>query len=101
LLRQASEEKYAATLNNLQAELYRYKHQLEDAARKIALYKKQAALAETTYELTVQSFASGKGELGDVLQVQRQLLDYRLKTAEAIATYNTMVANIQKLTTEF
>jgi outer membrane protein TolC len=99
LLRQASEEKYAGTLNNLQSELFQYKHQLEDAARKIALYKKQAALAGTTYDLSVQAFASGKGELSDVLQVQRQLLDYQLKTVEAIAAYNTMVANIQKLTT--
>jgi outer membrane protein TolC len=100
LLRQASEEKYTGTLNNLQSELYRYKHQLEDAARKIALYKKQSKLAQTTYDLSVQAFASGKGELSDALQVQRQLLDYQLKTAESIAAYNTMVANIQKLTTK-
>ncbi|MDR3217736.1 MAG: TolC family protein [Dysgonamonadaceae bacterium] len=97
LLRQASEEKYADTFNRLQAELYRDKHLLDDAVRKIALYKKQSALALTTCELVIQEFASGKSELSDVIQVQRQLLDYRLKEAEAIATYNTMVANIQKL----
>jgi outer membrane protein TolC len=98
LLRQASEERYAGTFNSLQTELYRDKHQLDDAARKIALYKKQAELARTTYELVVQEFAGGKSELGAVIQVQRQLLDYRLKESEAIAGYNTMVANIQKLT---
>jgi outer membrane protein TolC len=98
LLQQASEERYAGTFNSLQTELYQYKHQLEDAARKIALYKKQSDLARTTYELVVQEFASGKSELGDVIQVQRQLLDYRLKESDAIADYNIMVANIQKLT---
>jgi outer membrane protein TolC len=97
LLRQANEEKYADTFNRLQAELYRYKHQLDDAVRKIRLYKKQAGLARTTCELVIQEFASGKSELSDVIQVQRQLLDYRLKETEAIAAYNTMVANIQKL----
>ncbi|GHT07892.1 transporter [Bacteroidia bacterium] len=100
LLRQAGEERFAGTFNNLQTELYQYKHQLDDAARKITLYKKQSDLARTTYELVVQEFASGKSELGDAIQVQRQLLDYRLKESEATANYNIMVANIQKLTTE-
>jgi outer membrane protein TolC len=54
-------------------------------------------LAQSAYNLTVQEFVTGKGDLTNVIQVQRQLLDYNLKTAEAIAAYNTMVANIQKL----
>ncbi|KAA6308849.1 hypothetical protein EZS27_039558, partial [termite gut metagenome] len=33
----------------------------------------------------------------NVIQVQRQLLDYQLKSAEATADYNTMVASIHKL----
>jgi outer membrane protein TolC len=98
LLHRASEEKYVATVNSLQAEWYQYKHQLNDASLKIALYRKQAGLVRTTYDLLLQSFASGKSELGELLQVQRQLLDYRLKEAEAIAAYNTALATIQKLT---
>lgn len=94
---QASQEKYTNTLNTLEAELYRTKHQLDDASRKIALYKKQSNLAQTTYNLVVQEFISGKSDLTNVIQVQRQLLDYQLKGAEAIAGYNTMVAAIQKL----
>ncbi|PXV66764.1 outer membrane efflux protein [Dysgonomonas alginatilytica] len=94
---QASREKYTNTLNTLEAELYKTKHQLDDASRKIALYKKQSNLAQTTYNLVVQEFISGKSDLTNVIQVQRQLLDYQLKGAEAIANYNTMVAAIQKL----
>jgi outer membrane protein TolC len=97
LLRQASEEKYAGTLNALQSDVYLYKHRLDDASRRITLYRKQAALARTAYNLMVQEFASGKSELGEVIQVQRQLLDYRLKEAEAIADYNITVASLQKL----
>jgi outer membrane protein TolC len=100
LLRQAGEEKYTDTFNRLQAELYRYKHQLDDAARKIALYQKQSEIARTTYDLIVQEFASGKSDLSDAIQIQRQLLDYQLKESESIANFNTMVANIQKLTTD-
>jgi outer membrane protein TolC len=97
LLQQASRDKQANTLNMLEAELYRSKHNLDDAARKISLYQKQTELAQSAYNLTVQEFATGKGDLTNVIQVQRQLLDYELKTAEATAVYNTMVANIQKL----
>ncbi len=96
-LQQASREKYANTLNMLEVELYRTKHQLDNAARKIALYQKQSELAQSTYELTVQEFISGVSDLSNAIQVQRQLLDYKLKTVESIADYNIMAANIQKL----
>ncbi|KAA6320945.1 hypothetical protein EZS27_029344 [termite gut metagenome] len=94
---QESQEKYINTLRTLEAELYKTTHLLDDASRKIALYKKQSELAQTTYHLIVQEFISGKSDLTNVIQVQRQLLDYQLKTAEAIADYNVMAASIQKL----
>jgi outer membrane protein TolC len=100
-LQQATREKYINTQNMLEAELYRTKHQLDDAVRRISLYRKQTELAQTTYNLIIQEFASGKSDLSNVIQVQRQLLDYELKTAEAIADYNTMVANIQKLISKY
>jgi outer membrane protein TolC len=96
-LTSAGEEKYANTRNLLEAELFQYKHQLEDAQRKITLYKKQSELARTTCELVIREFATGKSDLSAVIQVQRQLLEYELKQSDAIAVYNTMVANIQKL----
>jgi outer membrane protein TolC len=97
LLRQANEEKYNNALNTLHAELYRYKHQLDDAARKIALYHKQTQLSQTTYNIVLKEFVSGKSDLGNVIQVQRQLLDYQLKMAETVAEYNTKMAVIQKM----
>jgi outer membrane protein TolC len=97
LLRQANEEKYNDALNMLQAELYRYRHQLNDAARRIALYRKQTELAQTTYNIVLKEFVSGTSDLSNIIQVQRQLLDYRLKTAEAVAEYNTKVVAIQKM----
>jgi outer membrane protein TolC len=96
-LLQASREKYLNAQNMLEAELYRAGHLLDDAARRISLYRKQTELAQATCNLVVQEFASGKSGLSDVIQVQRQLLDYELKTSEAIADYNIMVANIRKL----
>lgn len=94
---QASRDEYDNTRNSLEAELYQSKHLLDNATRKIALYAKQSQLAQATYNLITQEFITGKSDLSDVIQVQRQLLDYQLKKAEAIAEYNTMVAGIQKL----
>jgi len=94
---QSTREKYNNTLNMLQSDLFKLKHQLDDAERKIALYEKQAQLARTTYQLVVQEFVTAKSDLTNVIQVQRQLLDYQLRKAEAIAEYNTRVAAIHKL----
>lgn len=94
---QSAREKYHNTLNTLQSDLFRLKHQLDDAERKIALYQKQKQLARTTYNLVIQEFVSAKSDLTNVIQVQRQLLDYQLREAEAIAEYNTKVASIRKL----
>lgn len=85
------------TQNSLEAEVYQIKHELEDATRKIELYKKQSQIAQATYRLLVQEFISGKNELTNLIQVHRQLLDYTFKEADAVAKYNTVVASIKSL----
>ncbi len=90
-------ERFVDMLNSLEAEVYQIKHELEDAARKIDLYKKQSQLAQTTYRLLIQDLVSGKSDLTNLIQVQRQLLDYTFKEADAVAKYNTVVASIKSL----
>jgi len=94
----SSEEKYKETYNTLLASYYSFKNQVEDTERTIALLEKQTTLAETTFNLIVKEFVTGKSDLTNVIQVQRQLLDYQLKKAEAIANYNTLVASIENIT---
>jgi outer membrane protein TolC len=97
LLQQANREKYTDARNMLEAELYQVKHRLDVAARQIDLYRKQTELTHTAYNLSLQALTSGAGDLSSLIQIQRQLLDYKMKTVEAVADYNTMVANINKL----
>lgn len=97
----ASEQNYQNTLNTLKSEFHALKNQLEDAQRIMAMYEKQSQLAQTTYELIVQEFTTGKSDLTNVIQVHRQLLDYQLKKTETIANYNTLVVSMQKLTANF
>lgn len=95
---QSSEAKYKDTYNTLLASYYSFKNQVEDTERTITLLEKQTTLAETTFNLIVKEFVTGKSDLTNVIQVQRQLLDYQLKKAEAIANYNTLVASIENIT---
>jgi len=97
LWRKSSEENFKNTFNTLKSEFYSLKSQLDDAQRAIELYEKQTTLAQTTYNLIVKEFVTGKSDLTNVIQVQRQLLDYQLRKAEALANYNTMVVSIKKL----
>lgn len=94
---QSSTQNFNNTLNTLTAEYYSYKSQLEDLDRVIKMYDKQTTLAQATFDLIVKEFISGKSDLTNVIQVQRQLLGYKLKRTDAISDYNTMVAAIQKI----
>lgn len=93
----SSELKYENTQNQLHAEYIRTREQLENALRKVNLYKKQYALSHSAYQLMAQEFSTGAASLTDVIQVERQMLDYNLKKSESIAEYNTKVAGIEKL----
>lgn len=93
----ASEYKRDNVQNQLQAEYINYRQQLEDAGRKVSLYTRQYALSLSTWQLMVREFSAGRQSLTDVIQVERQMLDYRLKGSEAVAAYNTSVAGLEKL----
>lgn len=95
--RQASELKYKDTLNQLHAEYIALKQQLADASRKIDLYAKQQDLSRSTWQLMIREFSAGTTSLTDIIQLERQLLDYSLKKSEAVAEYNTLVAGLEKL----
>ncbi len=94
---QSRRMKYDDTVNKLQAEYTGLKQQLEDASRKVTLYTEQYTLSQSIYQVMVRSFSAGNTSLTDVIAVERQMLDYNLRKSESIASYNTMVAGIQKL----
>lgn len=97
----SSKERYSNKINELESQYYSLKHLLSDSDRKIDLYSKQINLAQTTYNVIIQEFITGKSDLTNVLQVQRQLLDYQIKVSEAISEYNTLVVSLKKLMSNF
>src|SRR5699024_6131223 len=70
LWRRSSEENFKNTFNTLKSEYYGFKSQLDDAERVGKLYEKQTTLAQTTYNLIVKEFITGKSDLTNVIQVQ-------------------------------
>ena len=97
LLRQASRSNYENMHSIIEAELYLTKNRLENTELRIELYQRQIEILNSIHNLALQEFTSGSGDMSSVIQAQRQLLDYELMTSEAIADFNIMVAQIQKL----
>ncbi len=96
-MKQSAELQYQNTQNELQANFIAINLRITDASRKIALYTKQRQLAQTTFELILREFAASSVSLTDVLQVQRELLNYSLKQVESVVEYNTAVAEFEKI----
>jgi outer membrane protein TolC len=68
-----------------------------DAERRVELYKEQADLANRTAKLLLAGFTSTGTDFEEILRIQYKVLEYGLKHIEAIADYNTAVANAEKL----
>jgi outer membrane protein TolC len=97
LLKLANQQQYVATENQLNIDIALAKHLINDEVRKIKLYRKQVQLVKSTYELTIQAFANGQTNLDALITVQQQLLDYTLKHDQAVATFYTNNATLNKL----
>lgn len=96
-MQSASEHRYSQLEQQLRLEALQVQQRLKEGERKVALYDAQHRLSLSVWGLIVQEFVAGKQPLSEVLIVERQLLDYRLKKAEAIAEYNTDVAAMDRL----
>ncbi|MDP3433074.1 MAG: TolC family protein [Bacteroidota bacterium] len=68
-----------------------------DAERRVELYREQADLANRTAKLLLAGFTSTGTDFEEILRIQYKVLEYGLKHIEAIADYNTAVANAEKL----
>jgi len=97
LMQQSAELQYQNTQNELEASFVAINLRITDASRKIALYEKQRQLTETTFQLMLREFTASSVSLTDVLQVQRELLNYSLKQVDSVVEYNTAVAEFEKI----
>ncbi|MDR0766201.1 MAG: TolC family protein [Odoribacteraceae bacterium] len=86
-----NEQRYRDARRRLEAELHRHRHAIDEAAREIALARRQATLARSILELSLRALAAGQGTLDDVIRVQRQLAATRRREISAIIKHNAAI----------
>jgi outer membrane protein TolC len=94
---EASQKMLLDAKNNLEAERAMAKSNLQNLGKKIMLYKQQKELAESSRKIALQNFSASKGMLSDILQINKKLLDYRMKELDAATEYNKAVAQAEVL----
>lgn len=45
----------------------------------------------------IREFSAGTTSLTDIIQLERQLLNYSLKKSEAVAGYNTLICGFREI----
>jgi outer membrane protein TolC len=71
---------------------------LDDASRRIVLYREQSGLAGQTLNLLMTSYTVDGRDFEEVLRIQQQLLDYQLKLITAIVDQHSAFAMLETLT---
>lgn len=93
----AVQQRRENTVNQLSTEWASAMRSLDDAQRRVRLYKEQTDLARQTSNLLMISYSTDGREFEEVLRVQQQLLDYQLKWITAIVDQYMTQAVLENL----
>ena len=77
-----------------------YEEALKDfrgAERRRALYQRQTALAQQALDILTVQYATAGSAFEEILRMQQQLLDYRLRELNAVVNQNVAVAMVERL----
>ena len=96
-LKMAKTYEIEATSNALRTNYYEAVQNYEDSQRRVALYIRQAQLANQSLRILIKSFSASGAGLTDLLTIRQQTLNYELKQVEAVADFNTAIAKLQRL----
>jgi len=86
-----------STQNQLQTELEQLYTKYLDAQRRVTLNRRLVDLAERTLDLLQTEFSAGQAEFEELLQIEQQLLNYRLEREKARTEQNNYVYSIHYL----
>lgn len=98
LMQEAGTRQIDDLRNNLMVQYHQLIQSLDDAERRIDLYKEQEELARSTTDLLLSGYTTTGNDFEDVLRMQIRVLEYGFKHIEAIADYNTAAAMSEMLT---
>jgi outer membrane protein TolC len=97
LMQEAGNQEAIDLKNKLLVQYQQFIQNLDDAERRISLYKQQEELAQRTTDILLTGFTTTGNDYEEVLRMQMKVLDYSFKHIEAIVDYNTTVAMAEKL----
>ncbi len=97
LMKQNADEAYQRRLDVLRSQLLGLSQRAADMQRKMNLYRKDMDILQNTLELMKGEYAAGTVTLSDILQTEREQLNYAFSHVEARAQYNMVVAEFEKL----
>lgn len=97
LLTKMYEEEQRNTSNQLNSKLQKGLSDMEDASNRLALYKRQAAIAEQALQILLNAYSTGGKDFEEILRLQRLFLKYELETAKALGDKNAAIALIETL----
>ena len=69
----------------------------KDAERRVKLYQEQTSLANQALNILIVQYSTQGSNFEEVLRMQQQLLDYRLKYLDALIDGNIAVAMMERL----
>lgn len=69
----------------------------KDAERRVKLYQEQTSLANQALNILIVQYSTEGSNFEEVLRMQQQLLDYRLKYLDALIDGNIAVAMMERL----
>ena len=97
LMKQTADESYLRQVDVLRSQLLAISQRAEDIQRKMRLYRRDMDILSKTLQLMAGEYATGTTTLSDILQTEREQLNYAFSHAEARAQYNLIVAEFEKL----
>ena len=97
LMKQTTDEAYLRRVDVLRSQLLSISQRAADVQRKMRLYRQDMEILAGTLELMKGEYAAGTTTLSDILQTEREQLNYAFSHAEARAQYNMIVAEFEKL----
>lgn len=96
-MRQAVVEQKQELSNQLMVNYEDALKDFKDADRRVKLYQQQTSLANQALNILISQYTTEGSNFEEVLRMQQQLLDYRLKYLDALIDGNIAVAMMERL----
>ncbi len=97
LMKANTDESYTDQVDRIRSRYDGIIREGEEARRKIELCDKESRILDHTITLMSTEYVNGTSSITDILQTQRMLIDFKLKRNDAVAAYDTAVAEMENL----